>query len=86
MSYFAISSLANSLDDSMRAAAFVGPKIRSPAALNASTTPAANDTSGPTTVSPTPCATAKSRKASTSVSLTATHSACRAIPALPGAQ
>ena len=70
----------------MRAAAFVGPKMRSPAALKQSTTPAANATSGPTTVSPTPCSAAKSRRRSTSVSRIDTHSACRAMPALPGAQ
>jgi len=82
----AISSLANSFDDSMRAAAFVGPKIRSPAARKQSTIPAASAASGPTTVSVTLCSSAKSRKASTSVSRIGTHSACAAMPALPGAQ
>jgi hypothetical protein len=38
----AMKRLANSLDDSSCAAAFVGPKILSPAAWNASTTPAAS--------------------------------------------
>ena len=85
MPWRAIRSLANSFDDSMRAAAFVGPKIRSPAALKQSTTPVASDASGPTTVSPTPFSAAKSRSRSTSVSRIATHSACRAMPALPGA-
>ena len=63
MAYLAIRSLANSLLDSIRAAAFVGPKARSPAALNASTTPAANATSGPTTVRPMPFCAAKSEMA-----------------------
>ena len=43
--------LAKSLEDSSCAAALVGPNIFSPAARNASTTPAASGASGPTTVS-----------------------------------
>ena len=45
-----MSCLANAFDVSISAAAFVGPKIGSPASRNRSTIPAARGASGPTTV------------------------------------
>ena len=85
MSYFSISSLANSLLLSILVAESVWPNIFSPAALNSSTIPAAKAASGPTTVRSTSFSRANFFSAATSVSEIGTHSACAAIPAFPGA-
>jgi hypothetical protein len=61
-------ALAKALELSSCAAACVGPKMRRPRARNRSTTPAASGASGPTTVSATFSALAKSASCAGSVS------------------
>src|SRR5271166_5748637 len=85
MPWRSMKALAKSFELSSRAAARVGPKIRKPAARNASTMPAASGPSGPTTVRPTASARAKSTSSVISVSATLLSSGSRAVPALPGA-
>src|SRR5512135_330538 len=77
--------LAKSFELSSWAAAWVGPKIFSPAARKASTTPAARGASGPTTVRTIFSARAKSTSSATPVTGTLTTPSSRAVPALPGA-
>src|SRR5271165_4194263 len=78
-------ALAKSFELSNRAAARVGPKMRRPAARNASTIPAASGPSGPTTVRPTDSARAKSTRSATAASATLVSPGSSAVPALPGA-
>src|SRR5476651_669699 len=66
-------------------AALVGPNALKPAALRSSTIPAAIGASGPTTTKSTLLALQKSITAAWSAISSATHSASRAMPALPGA-
>ena len=73
-------------EPSRRAAAAVGPKARSPAAAKRSTSPMVSGSSGPTTVRSIACSLAKRRSLFRSSAETGTHSATRAMPALPGAQ
>ena len=63
----------------------VGPKIRRPAARNASTMPAASGASGPTTVSAICCSGANATRSAIAVSATLVSPGSRAVPALPGA-
>src|SRR6266705_5261714 len=81
-----ISSFAKIFDDSIRAAALLGPKIRNPSARKRSTMPAARGSSGPTTVRSTRFPFAKRTSAGKSLTEIATFSASCAVPALPGAQ
>src|SRR3978361_680706 len=66
-------------------AALVGPNALKPATLRSSTMPAAIGASGPTTTKSTLLDLQNSITAEWSVISTATHSASRAMPALPGA-
>src|SRR5664279_4049649 len=66
-------------------AALVGPNALKPAALRSSTIPAAIGASGPTTTKSTLLVLQKSITAAWSAISNATHSASRAMPALPGA-
>jgi hypothetical protein len=59
--------------------------MRSPAARNASTTPAASGASGPTTVNATDCWHANLTSSSIAVIATFATPGSRAVPALPGA-
>ena len=81
-----ISSFAKIFDDSIRAAALLGPKMRKPSATKRSTTPPASGSSGPTTVRPTRFSFAKRTSAGKSLTEIATFSVSWAVPALPGAQ
>ena len=93
----AISSFANPLSVSIRAAAAVGPKARNPAALNSSTKPPARASSGPTTVKSIFCSVANSFNFVISVCrvsfsvhgvstrISGKHVATFWIPGLPGA-
>ena len=85
MSCRSMKALAKSLELSSCAASRVGPKMRSPAARNASTIPAASGASGPTTVRPTDSRFAKAISVAMSSIGTLTRSGSRAVPALPGA-
>ena len=85
MSYFIMIFFANSLLDSTCAAAWLGPKMRSPSFANASATPSASVCSGPTIVRSICCSFAKRTSPSTSLSLMFTFSAICAMPGLPGA-
>src|SRR6187431_2752519 len=66
-------------------AALVGPNALKPEALRSSTMPAAIGASGPTTTKSTLLFRQKSITAAWSDISSATHSASRAMPALPGA-
>ncbi len=81
-----ISSFAKILEDSIRAAALVGPKTRNPSATKRSTIPAASKSSGPTTDRSTRFSLAKRTSAARSFTEIATFSPISAVPALPGAQ
>ena len=70
-----ITCFANVLDDSMRAAAAVGPKTSTPRALHASATPAAAAASGPMMTRSTARSEASRATAVASVTSTATFSA-----------
>jgi hypothetical protein len=79
-------SLANDLLDSSAAAAFDGPTMARPAALNTSATPTLRGSSGPTTVR-----SMRSRSAIASICVgfvrsPGTHCATAEIPGLPGVQ
>ena len=86
MPYFSMRFLAKTLLPSMRAAALLGPKVRTPAAFIASTMPSASGSSGATTAKSTACSFANATIPSRSVALMGTHSASAAMPPLPGAQ
>ena len=81
----AMNAFAKSFELSSCAAACVGPKMRRPAARNASTMPAASGASGPTTVRPTCSRRAKATRSAIAVTATFTSAGSRAVPALPGA-
>src|SRR5215213_9069147 len=78
-------SLVKPLEPSSRAAALFGPNVLKPAASRSSTMPATSGASGPTTTKSTLFALQNATTAAWSAMSTATHSASRAIPALPGA-
>src|SRR4051794_9478625 len=79
------SALVKFFELSSRPAAWVGPNALKPDALRSSTMPAAIGASGPTTTKSTPLRWQKSITAKWSATSSGTHSASRAIPALPGA-
>ena len=81
-----MTSLANALLPSSRAAARVGPNASSPAFANASTTPRQSGTSGPTTVKSGRFSDAHATSPSMFSADTGTFCAISAVPALPGAQ
>src|SRR5690606_7313351 len=80
-----ISSLAKLLDDSMRAAAAVGPAAAMPSAFSLSTRPRASGFSGHTTTRSAPTSRAAATCPSTSVAATGRQRATSSMPALPGA-
>ncbi|CPZ99662.1 Uncharacterised protein [Mycobacteroides abscessus] len=80
-----ITSLANALEPSMRAAAAEGPKQAMPAARTASATPSTNGTSGPMTTRSMLRVVAKAATSAPEPISTACCSATAAVPALPGA-
>src|ERR1019366_1018944 len=80
-----MNALAKAFELSSCAASFVGPKMRRPLARKMSTTPAASAASGPTTVSATFSASAKSASPSRSAMATFFRCGSAAVPALPGA-
>ena len=77
--------LANDLLPSMRAAACVGPKMRSPSRWKRSTMPRVSGSSGPTMVRSMPCSQAAATSTSKSVTAMGRSVAMDAVPALPGA-
>src|SRR3954471_11753703 len=79
------SALVKPLELSSWAGILSGPNALMPAAVRSSTIPAASGVSGPTTTSSTALVLQKSITAAWSATSSATHSASRAIPALPGA-
>ena len=80
-----MTSLANALEPSIRAAAADGPNTLRPCFLSSSASPATSGTSGPTTVRSTSCWSTKLTNLSTSSAATdGKHSALAAIPAFPG--
>src|ERR1700731_251876 len=79
------SAFVNPLDASSCAACLLGPKALMPARARSSTSPAASGVSGPTTTRSTALRLQKSITAAWSAMSSATHSASRAMPALPGA-
>ena len=79
-------SLVKPLEPSSCAAARLGPKALMPAASRSSTIPAQSGVSGPTTTRSMPLLRQNPITAAWSAISSATHSASRAIPALPGAQ
>ncbi len=81
-----ITSLANALDPSIRAAAALGPKQAIPSARTASAAPATSGTSGPITTRSARQDTASPAIAAGSVRSTPSVSATAAVPGLPGAQ
>src|SRR5258706_6977115 len=81
----AMKRLANSLEASSCAAAFVGPKMRRPSTRSASTAPAASGASGPTTVAWMPSLFANCTRSGIAVWATLKRPSSRAVPVLPGA-
>src|SRR4051812_44882520 len=79
------SALVKPFELSSWAGILSGPNALMPAAVRSSTIPAASGVSGPTTTSSTALVLQKSITAAWSATSSATHSASRAIPALPGA-
>ncbi len=73
------------LEPSSCAACLPGPNALMPACARSSTIPATSGVSGPTTTSSTAFVLQKSITAAWSATSSATHSASRAMPALPGA-
>src|SRR5699024_2882384 len=80
----AMTSLANALEPSMRAASADGPNTGTPAARSASDTPATSGTSGPITTRSAPTRRASAVTAAGSVMSTSWHVAWT-MPGLPGA-
>src|ERR671911_5352 len=78
-------SLVKPFEPSSWAAAALGPNTAKPASRSASPTPATNGASGPMTTRSIDRCRASSLTASASTGSTATHSAQRAMPGLPGA-
>src|SRR5262245_56896831 len=81
----AITSLANALEPSIRAACADGPNTATTASRNGSATPATSGASGPTTTRSTASSRASATTAPLSAISTGRHSATDAIPGLPGA-
>src|SRR5438270_7169439 len=79
------SALVNPLDPSSCEACRLGPNALMPAWARSSTMPAASGVSGPTTTRSTALVRQNPITAAWSAISSATHSASRAIPALPGA-
>src|SRR3954463_12611434 len=79
------SALVKPFELSSWAGILFGPNALMPAAVRSSTIPAARGVSGPTTTSSTAFFLQKAITAAWSATSSATHSASRAIPALPGA-
>mmetsp|Transcript_868 Transcript_868/g.3627 ORF Transcript_868/g.3627 Transcript_868/m.3627 type:complete len:210 (+) Transcript_868:750-1379(+) len=88
MSYFRSRSLRKPLEPSSRAAALVGPKHGTFAAMSESASPSTKGASGPHTTSPTSLSAQNATTAAWSVSSSdTTRTPCStAMPALPGAQ
>ncbi len=80
-----ITSLANALDPSSRAASALGPNTAIPLARTASATPATSGASGPITTRSACSSTASAATAAGSAASTARSSATAAIPGFPGA-
>ena len=80
-----MSSLANTLLDSISAAALLGPKIDIPAFSNSSTTPIASPVSGPTNVRSIDFANPALTSCSTSVGAMGRFVARSTVPPFPGA-
>ena len=80
-----MTSLANALEPSSRAAAAVGPNALTPASASASTSPATSGASGPTTTRSTASSRAAATSASRSSAPTSSVRASSAMPAFPGA-
>src|SRR5215468_411248 len=78
-------SLAKALELSMRAAAWLGPNTAMPDSARRSARPRASGISGPMTTRSTCSRRARATCSSMATSFTGTHSACRAMPELPGA-
>src|SRR6185369_13594017 len=78
-------SLVKPFEPSSRAAALFGPNTAIPASRSVSDTPATSGASGPTTTRSIPLSRASRTTACASHGSTATQSAQRAIPGLPGA-
>src|SRR6185436_1262903 len=85
MPWRAMNALAKSFDASSCAAARRGPKMRSPASANVSTTPAASGASGPTTVRWMPSFFAKASSSGMPVMATFSSPFSAAVPPFPGA-
>ena len=81
----AMTSLANALDPSSRAASRLGPKQAIPRSRTASATPATSGASGPTTTRSAPRSAASAATASPDSGSTSWSVATAAIPGLPGA-
>src|SRR3989344_2991903 len=82
---FSIKVFEKTFDDSICAAALVGPNIFSPATLNTSTIPRSSGFSGPTTVSAISFSCANARSFPTSVAAISTFSPHCDVPPFPGA-
>src|SRR6185437_15118968 len=82
----AMTSLANALEPSRRAADSAGPKQAIPLARTRSARPATSGASGPTTTRSAADSTASAATAATSLTSTDTVCAIPAMPGLPGAQ
>ncbi len=80
-----ITSLANALDPSSRAAHADGPNAAIPAVRTASATPATSGASGPTTTRSTPSEAASAATEGPSSGSTSCSVATAAMPGLPGA-
>src|SRR3954471_448124 len=85
MAWRAMKDFAKSFEDSSWAAACVGPKMRSPALLNASTMPSARGVSGPTTVSAMVSRRANAMRAAAPETGAFSRPGSVAVPPLPGA-
>src|SRR3954451_12465543 len=80
----AMTSLANALDPSRRAAAREGPKAARPRPWSSSTSPATSGASGPTTVRPTSSRSTRSAMGAMSSTPASNVRASCAMPGLPG--
>src|SRR5882672_1235296 len=85
MPWRAMNALAKYFDASSCAAARRGPKMRSPASANVSTTPAASGASGPTTVRWMPSFFAKASSSGMAAMATFSRPFSTAVPPFPGA-
>ncbi len=81
----AITSLANALEPSSRAASRLGPKTAMPRETSSSVTPATSGASGPTTTRFTPSRSARSATSVPISGLISCRVATAVIPGLPGA-